>query len=66
MSRPGYLDPVTVEWCETCRCKTRHLPVAGTAERRCEWHAHRIVHVDRLEDAPAAVALRRPCVGTDH
>jgi len=56
---PAYLDPATVEYCEICRCKTRHTPCPYTGKRFCEWHRHpgeHVVHVARFEDAPAAVA----------
>lgn len=62
---PHPLDPATLEYCEVCRCKTRHTPCPYTDKRFCEWHrvpGELAVHVDRFEDAPAAVAeARRPC-----
>lgn len=71
---PPYLDPATSEYCEICRCKTRHTPCPYTGNRFCEWHrvpGELVVHVDRFEDAPAAVTEERqrrsvPRRATDH
>lgn len=63
----SYLDPATLEYCDLCRCKTRHVPEPDSGEPRCEWHDHLVVHVERAPDAPAAVAeahrLRRASAG---
>lgn len=62
MSQPSYLDPATLDYCERCRCKTRHTPCPYSGKRFCEWHRtpeEFVVHVDRFEDAPTAVAEAR-------
>lgn len=35
---PGYLDPDTLEYCERCRFKTRHVLAASSSERQCALH----------------------------
>jgi len=36
----SYLDTSTFEYCERCRCKTRHTLDPRTTERACERHRH--------------------------
>jgi hypothetical protein len=64
------LDPATLEYCDLCRSETRHTPCPYSGKRFCEWHRtphELVVHVDRFEDAPQAVAdahrLRRASAG---
>jgi hypothetical protein len=35
---PGYLDLDTIEFCTTCRFKTRHVFDARSSERQCSQH----------------------------
>ena len=54
MKAPSYLERSTVEYCEQCRCKTRHHVDPQTGERVCEWHQNVRAHAAerRTEAAP--------------